>query len=133
MRESLPVIPYKEEIRWRLERESLVVGDFGCGEALIGAEASEPHLVHSFDHVAIDQRVVACDISRVPLPDASLDASIFALALMGSNFTDYIREARRCLRLDGELHIWEPAKYFDDLTKFCSGRPQGGDRKRWAC
>lgn len=120
MRESWPVVPYKEELRWLSEREGLVVGDFGCGEALIAAEASERHQVHSFDHVAINQRVVACDISKVPLPDSALDVAIFALALMGSNFTDYVREARRCLRLDGELHIWEPAKYFDDLTKFCS-------------
>jgi superfamily II DNA or RNA helicase len=120
LRESWPVVPYKEEVRWLSEREGLVVGDFGCGEALIAAEVSDRHQIHSFDHVAIDQRVVACDISQVPLQDNSLDVAIFSLALMGTNFTDYIREARRCLRLDGELHIWEPAKYFDDLTKFCS-------------
>ena len=39
---------------------------------------------------------------------------------MGSNFTDYLREAHRCLRLDGFLHIWEPAGYFEDVSKFCS-------------
>ena len=39
---------------------------------------------------------------------------------MGSNFTDYIREAHRCLRLDGMLHIWEAASYFDDVKKFAS-------------
>ena len=33
---------------------------------------------------------------------------------------DYVREAHRCLRLDGWLHIWEPASYFDDVTKFCA-------------
>jgi hypothetical protein len=39
---------------------------------------------------------------------------------MGTNFADYLREAHRCLRLDGWLHIWEPASYFDDVGKFCS-------------
>jgi hypothetical protein len=39
---------------------------------------------------------------------------------MGSNFTDYIREAHRCLRLDGMLHIWEASSYFEDVQRFCS-------------
>jgi hypothetical protein len=40
---------------------------------------------------------------------------------MGKNFTSYIREAHRCLRLDGALHIWEPTSYFDDVSKFTAG------------
>jgi hypothetical protein len=32
----LAVVPYKEEVRWLQERAGLVVGDFGCGEALLG-------------------------------------------------------------------------------------------------
>ena len=121
LRESWPVVPYKEEIRWLAEREGLVVGDFGCGEALLAAEASDLHQVHSFDHVAINDKVVACDIAHVPLKNNTLDVAIFCLSLMGANFTDYIREAHRCLRLDGFLHIWEPASYFDDVGKFRSG------------
>jgi hypothetical protein len=39
---------------------------------------------------------------------------------MGSNFTDYVREAHRCLRLDGTIHIWEAASYFDDVSAFCA-------------
>lgn len=119
MRESWPVVPFKEEIRWLSERSGLVVGDFGCGEALIAKAASEQHRVHSFDHVAVDPSVVACDIAKVPLEDAVLDVGIFCLSLMGKNFTDYIREAHRCIRLDGWLHLWEPTSYFDDVLKFC--------------
>lgn len=121
LRESWPVVPYQEELRWLADREGLVVGDFGCGEALLATEASVRHTVHSFDHVAIDSRVIACDIAHVPLEDESLDVAIFCLSLMGANFTDYLREAHRCLRLDGMLHLWEPASYFDDVTKFCAG------------
>jgi len=122
LRESWPVVPFKEEIRWLSEpgREGLVVGDFGCGEALLAKAVSERHKVHSFDHVAIDDQVVACDIAHVPLEDGSLDIAVFCLSLMGANFTDYIREAHRCLRLDGWLHIWEPKSYFEDVLKFCS-------------
>ena len=122
LRESWAVVPFNEEIQWlsEPERKDLVVGDFGCGEALIASAVSASHRVHSFDHVAIDERVTACDIAHVPLQDGTLHVAIFCLSLMGSNFTDYIREAHRCLRLDGQLHIWEPAKYFDDVLAFCA-------------
>ena len=118
LRETWPVVPFKEEIRWLSERDGYTVGDFGCGEAFIAAEAGDKHTIHSFDHVAVDKRVNACDIAHVPLEDDTLDLAIFCLSLMGSNFTDYIREARRCLHIDGTLHIWEAASYFDDVKKF---------------
>lgn len=120
LRATWPVVPFKEEIRWLSEREGYVVGDFGCGEALIATEAGDRHTIHSFDHVAIDQRVIACDIAHVPLEDDTLDLAIFCLSLMGSNFTDYIREAHRCLHLDGHLHLWEAASYFDDVKRFAA-------------
>lgn len=120
LRESWPVVPYKEEIRWLSEREGLLVGDFGCGEAFIAKAVSDRHQVHSFDHVAIDESVVACDITKVPLSDGALDVAILCLALMGANYTDYIREAHRCLRLDGQLHIWEPKSHFDDVRAFAA-------------
>lgn len=120
LRESWPVVPYQEEVRWLTERSGLVVGDFGCGEALLGKAVAEIHKVHSFDHIAIDDTVVACDIAKVPLPDGALDVAIFSLSLMGANFTDYIREAHRCLRLDGWLHIWEPTAYFEDVLAFAA-------------
>jgi hypothetical protein len=48
------------------------------------------------------------------LEDSSLDVAIFNLSLMGSNFTDYLREAHRTLKIDGELRIIEPASRFSD-------------------
>lgn len=118
LREHWEVVPFEEEIRWLEKREGYEVGDFGCGEALIAKAVSDRHRVHSFDHVAIDRTVTACDIAAVPLDDGSLDVAIFCLSLMGANFTDYLREAHRCLALDEHLRIWEPAKYFDDPEEF---------------
>ena len=118
LRQSWEVVPFKEEIRWLEKREGLHVADFGCGEALIAAAVGDRHQVASFDHVAINETVHACDIASVPLDDDSVDLAIFCLSLMGANFTDYIREAHRVLRLDGQLHIWEPASYFDDPEAF---------------
>jgi hypothetical protein len=119
LRKGWTVIPFEEEIRWLLQRDGLIVGDFGCGEAFIAERVKTKHVVHSFDHVAANPNVVACDVSAVPLDDGILDMAVFCLSLMGANFTDYLREAHRCLRLDGVLHVWEPASYFDDVDAFC--------------
>ena len=119
LRKSWDVVPFEEEIRWLKQREGLTVADLGCGEAKIAKAVGDRHRVHSFDHVAIDEDVVACDIAAVPLDDASVEVAVLCLALMGSNFTDYVREAHRLLELDGQLHIWEPATYFgDDVDAF---------------
>jgi Hypothetical methyltransferase len=37
---------------------------------------------------------------------------------MGSNFTDYLREAYRTLKLDGQLHIIEATSRFSDINQF---------------
>ena len=80
-------------IRWCQKRGGLVIGDFGCGEAKLAEALAGRHTVHSFDHVAVNDAVVACDMAHVPLGDETLDVAIFSLSLMGANFTDYLREA----------------------------------------
>ena len=39
---------------------------------------------------------------------------------MGSNFTDYFKEAHRTLKLDGRLHIYEATSGFTDRDKFAA-------------
>lgn len=91
---------------------SYVVADLGCGDAELAA--SVPQRVHSFDLVACDERVTACDIAHVPLPAATVDVAIFCLALMGSNFADFLREAHRLLRPGGLLKVAEVASRITD-------------------
>jgi hypothetical protein len=117
-RQDWSVIPYEEFIRWAQKRDGLVIGDFGCGEALVAAALHDRHTVHSFDHVAISDQVVACDMAHTPLEDASLDVAVFSLSLMGSNLGDYLVEAHRCLRLDGHLHIYEATSRLRDQERF---------------
>ncbi len=121
IRESWPVVPYKEEIRWLSEREGHVIGDFGCGEALIARSRPKTAIRSTASTTWRWAAAWSPATSRTcRSKTSSLDVAIFCLSLMGANFTDYVREAHRCLRLDGWLHIWEPASYFDDVTKFCS-------------
>jgi ribosomal RNA-processing protein 8 len=54
-------------------------------------EAIGAQRVYSFDHVAINDKVTACDMERVPLADEALDVAVFPLSLMGKNWYDYIR------------------------------------------
>jgi hypothetical protein len=125
-RENWAVVPFQEFIRWCKSREGYVIADFGCGEALVAKAVSDRHTVHSFDHVAIDEGVIEGDMSRTNLESESVDVALFSLSLMGSNFTDYLREAYRVLKIDGQLHIWETVSRFDDVKRFAKSLEQLG-------
>ena len=107
-RETWSEIPYKEiaKIINRLSRTDAVIADFGCGENLLKEDVENKVL--SFDHHAIDDTVISCDISNVPLREAQVDVAVLSLALMGSNSSDYIKEAYRTLKGGGYLFIAEP-------------------------
>jgi hypothetical protein len=125
-RANWAVVPFQEFIRWCRSREGYVIADFGCGEALVAKAVSDRHTVHSFDHVAIDEGVIEGDMSKTNLEPESVDVALFSLSLMGSNFTDYLREAYRVLKIDGHLHIWEAVSRFDDVKRFAKSLEQLG-------
>src|SRR5437867_3579903 len=120
-RKDWPVVPYEEVIKWCQRRSGYTIADFGCGEAKLAEALCERHTVYSFDHVAINDDVVACEMAHIPLNDQTLDVAVFSLSLMGSNFTDYVREAYRTLKLDGHLHIYEATSRFSDRAAFADG------------
>ena len=96
--------------------QSSVIADFGCGEAQLAQTV--PHTVHSFDLVAVNARVTACDMAHVPLAKHTVDICIFCLSLMGSNVSDFIREARRVLKRGGEMRICEVLSRFSSVDEF---------------
>ena len=67
-------------------------------------DAIGPQRVYDSDQVAINDKVTACDMKKVPLADEALDAAIFSLSLMGKNWHEYIAEAKRCLVTNGILN-----------------------------
>lgn len=105
-------IPY-EYIASKIKNKNRVVADFGCGENLMKTFIPN-NKVYSFDHVAIDDTVIACDMAHTPLEDESIDIAVFSLALWGSNFEDYFKEAYRLLTYDGLMYIAEPTKSYDE-------------------
>lgn len=88
---------------------AIQIGDFGCGEAKI-MEKFGSDRVYSFDHVAVNDNIMACDMRKVELADDVLDVAVFSLSLMGRNWIDYIVEAKRCLATNGYLLIAETTK-----------------------
>ena len=52
----------------------------------------------------------ACDVKSVPLLNEAIDIAVFSLSLMGKNWPDYIKEAKRCLATNGYLLIAETTK-----------------------
>ena len=92
----------------------------------------------SFDLVATNERVTVADMAHLPVEDSSADIVIFCLSLMGTNILDFVKEARRVLRLGlgfeipfptffrGVLKIAEVSSRFHNLRRFCDAVRQLG-------
>ena len=91
--------------------------DLGCGSALF-ARSLIPKSgllglkIHSFDLCAHNPLITSADMSAIPLPDSSVDVAISCLALMGTNWPEFVEEAYRLLRWRGEYWIAEVASRF---------------------
>ncbi|AMD22236.1 HGL104Wp [Eremothecium sinecaudum] len=110
-----------------LKDKKIVLADMGCGEATLALHVNEMFKnhnkrtkykknweVHSFDLKKANDRITVADIKNVPLPDNSCTIVVFCLALMGTNFLDFIKEAYRILAPRGELWIAEIKSRFSD-------------------
>jgi ribosomal RNA-processing protein 8 len=108
------------------------IADLGCGTASLSYRL-QPHLkplnltFHSFDLSKPSgpsaNLVTVADIAALPLADNSVDVAIFCLALMGTNWLDFIDEAYRILHWRGELWISEIKSRFGRVDKKKGGVP----------
>ncbi|KAI9884346.1 MAG: DNA damage-inducible protein 1 [Watsoniomyces obsoletus] len=104
--------------------------DLGCGEAIIAQSFNRENKskklklqIHSYDFQQPNQFVTVADIANLPLRDQSVDVAIFCLALMGTNWIEFIEEAYRVLRWKGELWIAEIKSRFVSKRKSVASRP----------
>jgi ribosomal RNA-processing protein 8 len=109
-----PCNPLDHIITWiqLTQPSSSIVADMGCGEARLASSVSNK--VHSYDLVACNESVIACDIANVPLQDASVDIVVFCLSLMGTNINSFLSESNRILKKNGILKIVEVRSRFED-------------------
>ena len=97
------------------------IADLGCGTAILSRTLSPLTKslnlkIHSFDLCAPDPCTTVADIRSLPLADSSVDVAIFCLALMGTNWLEFIEEAWRILRWKGECWIGEVGSRFVSAT-----------------
>lgn len=111
---SWPYNPLDRIVDWiKRNHPTAVVADMGCGEAKL-AESLSTNKVHSFDLVAVNDKVTACNIAAVPIPNESVDIVVFCLSLMGTNFIDFLKEGHRILKINGTIKIIEVRSRFED-------------------
>ena len=66
---------------------------------------------------------MACNIANLPLSHVSVDAAVFCLALMGTDYGRFVEEADRVLKEGGRLWIAEVRSRFEGS----SGEGSSGD------
>ena len=125
-------------------RDTCTILDLGCGDAHLHASvlpyvSSLKLQVKSFDLSPGDtpnaHLITVSDIAHVPLTDGTADVAIFCLALMGTNWVDFVAEAARVVRLGGECWVGEVRSRFAGVTelekaKIGKGPEKSGDRKK---
>ncbi|KAI1409339.1 methyltransferase-domain-containing protein [Hypoxylon sp. FL1857] len=98
------------------------IADLGCGDAKL-AEALQSEKkklkldILSYDLQSPSPLVTKADIANLPLQDGAVDVVIFCLALMGTNWLDFIEEAYRILHWKGELWVAEIKSRFGQVGK----------------
>lgn len=97
------------------------ITDLGCGDASLHASllpyvSSLSLSLQSYDLSPGDTRnaylITVSDIAHLPLADSSVDVAIFCLALMGTNWVDFVAEAARVVRVGGECWVGEVRSRF---------------------
>ena len=88
------------------------IADLGCGDARLAESLQSDKAklrlqINSYDLQSPSPLVTKADIANLPLADGSVNVAIFCLALMGTNWVDFVEEAYRILHWKGELWIAE--------------------------
>ena len=121
-------------------RGTCTIADLGCGDGklaeVLQADKKKLHIeVLSYDLQSPSPHVTRADIANLPLHSGSVNVAIFCLALMGTNWLDFIDEAYRILHWKGELWIAEIKSRFAPPMKGKKGTPvthSVGNRKKAA-
>ncbi|KAL8769756.1 MAG: hypothetical protein Q9209_004372 [Squamulea sp. 1 TL-2023] len=124
------------------QRKTCTIADLGCGDAHLHASllplAESLNLkLHSFDLApgagTNAHLITVSDIARLPLADGSADIAIFCLALMGTNWIDFVAEAARVVRTGGECWVGEVRSRFagtKDMEKLKADKGGSGKAKK---
>ena len=106
----------------------LQVCDLGCGRAELARfitadkKLKQKCQIESFDLVAANELITVADISNLPIASHSQDIVIFCLSLMGTDYAEFLREAKRILKTaeggGGTLFVAEVVSRIPDTAQF---------------
>ena len=133
-------IPINKIIAY-LEKKStkkLKILDLGCGRNLIKDHFKDNKKfdILGYDYVSYNNSI-ECDISKLPDENESVDICVFSQSLMGSNWKDYLQEALRVLKYNGEIIISESVDRYEDIKEhikvlgYYIKKDDYDDKKRW--
>jgi ubiquinone/menaquinone biosynthesis C-methylase UbiE len=93
--------------------------DLGCGRNLIRKhfKNNENFNIKGYDYIS-HNKSIKCDISELHDEDGTIDICIFSQSLMGSNWKEYIKEAKRVLRYNGEIIISESIERYEIIKEY---------------
>lgn len=110
------------------------IADLGCGHAslakkvrTLGKQAKVT--VDSYDLQSSEPGVIKADIASLPAKSDSVNVAVFCLALMGTNWIEFIEEAWRILHWKGELWIAEIKSRFSNKQRKPPNHSVGKKRK----
>ena len=93
------------------------IADFGCGEAILGRTFGKKR-VFSFDlHADNPELVHACNMKKVPLKAKSVSVVVFNLSLMGTDWSDLLKEGIRVLTDGGVMFIADTKEHLNGYLK----------------
>lgn len=96
----------------------------GCGRGELYEELKEKEdrgegiklkKIMSYDLVSVKEFISVADITQLPLENESVECGVLCLALMGTNYIDFLLEATRVLTLNAHLYIAEVTSRFTNF------------------
>ena len=120
------------------KKHKLKILDLGCGRNSIkdAFKDNNKFTITGYDHVSYNNSI-ACDIRKLPEDDESVNVCVFSQSLMGSNWRDYLIEAKRVLGYNGEIIISESKERYQAIKETISELEfhikidDYSDTKRW--
>ena len=114
--EELPIntiIHHLEGISHKLK-----ILDLGCGRNIISNHFTDNQkfTITGYDHVSHNGSI-ACDISKLPNENESVNICIYSQSLMGRNWQEYLKEGKRVLNYNGEMIICESVERYDKIKE----------------
>lgn len=99
------------------EQSNLKMADLGSGSAMIAE--SFPNVV-SYDKYPVNDKIVKCELRKIPSEDAQFDVCICCLSLMMTGITGVLKEINRILKIDGVFYLAEVTSRVKNMRKFIS-------------